>query len=56
MGSVYCGNGEINRISKELGIIILLIAGDAVDLIVVIIEKARDGIATTAINLEISFK
>ena len=56
IGSVYCGNGEIDYVSKELGRIILLIAGDAVDLIVVIVEKARDGIATTIIDLEISFK
>jgi len=56
IGSVYCGNSEIDRVSKELGRIILLIAGDAVDLIVVMVEKARDGIATTAIDLEISFK
>ena len=32
------------------------IAGDAMDLIVVIVEKARDGIATTVIDLEIFFK
>ena len=56
MGSVYCGNGEIDRVSKGLGRMILLAAGDAVDLIVVMVEKARDGIATTAIDLEISFK
>ena len=56
IGSVYYGNGEIDRVLKELGRMILLIAGDAVDLIVVIVEKARDGIATTAIDLEISFK
>ena len=41
---------------KGLGRIILLIAGDVVDLIVVMVEKARDGIVTTAIDLEISFK
>jgi len=56
MGLVYCGNGKIDRVLKELGRIILLVAGDAVDLIVVMVEKARDGIATTAIDLEISFK
>ena len=56
MGSVYCGNGKIDRVLKELVRIILLIAGDIVDLIVVIVEKARDGIATTVIDLEISFK
>jgi hypothetical protein len=56
IGSVYCGNGEIDCVLKELGRIILLIAGDAVDLIVVIVKKARDGIVTTAIDLEISFK
>ena len=56
MGSVYYGNGEIDRVLKELGRIILLVAGNAVDLIVVIVKKARDGIATTAIDLEIFFK
>ena len=56
MGSVYCGNGEIDRVLKELGRMILLVAGDAVDLIVVMVEKARDGIATTVIDLEIFFK
>jgi len=56
IGSVYCGNGKIDRVLKELVRIILLIAGDIVDLIVVIVEKARDGIATTVIDLEISFK
>jgi len=56
IGLVYCGNGEINRVLKELGMIILFIAGDAINLIVVIVKKARDGIATTAIDLEISFK
>lgn len=44
MSSVYCRNGEIDRVSKELGRMILLVAGDAVDLIVVMVEKARDGI------------
>ena len=53
---VYCRNGKINYILKELGIMIPFTAGDAIDLIVVIVEKARDGIATTAIDLEISFK
>ena len=38
------------------GRIILLVAGDVVNLIVVIVKKARDSIATTAIDLEISFK
>jgi len=56
IGSVYCGNGEIDHVLKELGMIILLTAGDAVDLIIVIVKKARDGIAMTAIDLEISFK
>jgi len=56
IGLVYCGNGEINYILKGLGRVIFFVAGDAVDLIVVIVEKARDGIATTAIDLEISFK
>ena len=41
---------------KGLRRIIFLVAGDVVDLIVIIIEKARDGIAMTAIDLEISFK
>jgi hypothetical protein len=53
---VYYRNSEIDYILKELGRIILLIASDAVDLIVVIVKKVRDGIATTAIDLEISFK
>ena len=52
VGLVYC---EIDRILKGLRRIILFIAGDVVDLIVVIIKKAKDGIATTAIDLEISF-
>jgi len=41
---------------KGLGRMILLIASDVVDLIVIIVKKARDGIATTAIDLEIFFK
>ena len=56
IGLVYCGNGEIDCILKELGRIILLIAGDVVDLIVMMVKKARDDIATTTIDLEISFK
>ena len=56
MGLIYCGNSEINCVLKELGIMIFFAAGDVVNLIVVIVEKARDGIATTAIDLEIFFK
>jgi len=56
IGSVYCENSKINYILKGLGRIILFIAGDVVNLIVVIIKEARDGIAMTAINLKIFFK
>jgi len=39
IGSVYCGNSKINYILKELGRIILFIAGNVVNLIVVIIKE-----------------
>ena len=63
VGVVMGGNG-LGLLRKRrdrsciegLGRMILLVAGDVVDLIVVMVEKARDGIATTAIDLEISFK
>ena len=35
---------------------ILLVASDIVDLIVIMVEKVRDSIAITAIDSEISFK
>jgi len=41
---------------EGLGRIILLVASDVVDLIMVMVKKVRDGIATTVIDLEISFK
>ena len=56
IGLVYYRNGKIDHILKELGRIILLVAGDAVNLIIVMVKMARDGIATTVIDLEISFK
>lgn len=46
--SVYCGNGEIDCESKGLGRMTPLLADGAVGLMVMV-EKTRDSVATTAI-------
>lgn len=48
MGSVCCRNGEIDRVSTELGKMTPLLADDAVCLMVMVEEK-RDGVTMTAV-------
>lgn len=47
-GSICCGTGGTDRVSKGLGRVMLLAADDAADLKMVMVQKAGDGVRTTA--------
>ena len=51
MGLVYYKNSKIDYILKRLGRMILLIANNIVDLIIVINKKVRNNIITTIIKI-----